>query len=55
MVIFTHGFGVHTKKMGGYPQHFDFKISKIKKHLESFGFKKQKINQAFPPHVYVKE
>lgn len=53
-ILFTHGFGVHTEKMGGYPQHFNFKIKDIKKHLESLGYKKAKLNQMFPPHLYVK-
>ena len=51
-IIFTHGFKIHTEKMGGYPQHFDFNINKIQKHLEKLGFEKQKVNVIFPPHYY---
>ena len=53
-MIFTHGFGIHTEKMGGYPQHFDFKINEIKKCLEDKGFQKQKVKEIFPPHFYKK-
>jgi len=51
-IIFTHGFGVHRKDMGGYPQHFDHKINDIKSFLESIGFEKQKVKEVFPPHFY---
>ena len=52
MVVFTHGLGVHREDMGGYPQHFDFKINDIRKHFKKLNFKKQKVNSIFPPHFY---
>ncbi len=51
-ILFTHGLSVHREDMGGYPQHFDFKINDIRKHLEKLNFKKQKVNFIFPPHFY---
>ena len=51
--LFTHGLGIHSEKMGGYPQHFDFKINDIKKHFEKNGFIKTKVScPIFPPHFY---
>jgi len=39
--------------MGGYPQHFDFKINKIKKHFENLNFERKKTDiNIFPPHFY---
>jgi len=53
LMIFTQGFKVHRKDMGGYPQHFDESMSRIRRYLEtSLGYQKQTIKLPFPPHVY---
>lgn len=55
ILVFTQGFGVHRKDMGGYPQHSDHSMRKIKRHLESLGFYKWvPSGMSFPPHVYQK-
>tara|TARA_Y100000310_G_C20480878_1_gene714611 strand:+ start:159 stop:902 length:744 start_codon:yes stop_codon:yes gene_type:complete len=71
IILFVHGFGIHREDMGGYPQHFDFKMHNynytvnkwtygkrpsITKHLASHGFIKQKLDiRPFPPLVFKKD
>lgn len=54
-LLFTQAFGVHEKGRGGTPQHTDFKMEEVHKHLESLGFKKVKLNVPYPPRLYKKQ
>lgn len=53
-VLFTQAFKVHDEISGGFPQHFDYKLKDIQKHLESLKLIKQKIKLAVPPFLYIK-
>ncbi len=54
-LLFTVDIGVHDERKGGHPQHYDHSRAKVFKHLESLGFKKVKLNMAFPPQLWVKQ
>jgi|ERR1017187_5956154 hypothetical protein len=58
MLLFTQAFGWHDPEhpeYGGYPYHSDFSFHKVQMHLHSLGYHKQKLQMAFPPHVYRRE
>lgn len=54
-ILFIAAFGIHREDMGGYPQHFDFKMNSINKHLISLGYHKVKIKTIFPPLLYTRK
>jgi len=52
--LFTQAFNVHEEEKGGHPQHTDFKIRDIYRHLRgTLGYTKVRVEGvAFPPNLW---
>lgn len=53
-ILITQSFGNHDPQRGGFPQHMPYKFNKVQEEIFKQGFKKIKLNIAFPPHFYKK-
>lgn len=54
-LILTTAFGIHETAEHTIPQHTDYSVHKLEQYIESKGYKKEKVNMAFPPRVFVKQ
>ena len=54
-LLLTTAFKVHNDRDAEIPHHTDYAVAKIEKYIQEHGYKKIKLNLAFPPRLFVRE